>query len=193
MNDIKILGLPAEKGRWLLIPLGIIVLLCLGTAYSWTIFRTPVQQTFQSSATDSLLPFTVLLVVFSILMPITGFYIGRFGPRRVVAVGAIIMGIGYILSGYANSIPAIVLTYGVIAGAGVGIVYGAPLAVVARWFPDKKGIAVGSTIIGFGLSPFITAPLASEMNKLPRRKRTGYQNQKRASCSSLCNLRYSLP
>jgi OFA family oxalate/formate antiporter-like MFS transporter len=160
-----VLGLPAEKGRWLLIPLGIIVLLCLGTAYSWTIFRTPVQQTFQSSATDSLLPFTVLLVVFSILMPITGFYIGRFGPRRIVAVGAIIMGIGYILSGFANSIPAIVLTYGVIAGAGVGMVYGVPLAVVARWFPDKKGIAVGTTVIGFGLSPLITAPLASEMIK----------------------------
>jgi OFA family oxalate/formate antiporter-like MFS transporter len=165
MNEIKVLGLSAEKGRWLLIPLGIIVLLCLGTAYSWTIFRTPVQQTFQSSATDSLLPFTVLLVVFSILMPITGFYIGRFGPRRIVAVGAIIMGIGYILSGFANSIPAIVLTYGVIAGAGVGMVYGVPLAVVARWFPDKKGIAVGTTVIGFGLSPLITAPLANEMIK----------------------------
>jgi OFA family oxalate/formate antiporter-like MFS transporter len=165
MNDVKVLGLPAEKGRWLLVPLGILVLLCLGTAYSWTIFRTPVQQTFQSTATDSLLPFTTLLVVFSILMPITGFYIERLGPPRVVAVGAIIMGIGYILSGFANSIPAIILTYGVIAGAGVGIVYGVPLAVVAKWFPDKKGIAVGTTVIGFGLSPLITAPLASELIK----------------------------
>lgn len=165
MDDVKLLGLPAEKGRWLLIPLGIIILLCLGTAYSWTIFRTPVQETFQSNATDSLLPFTTLLVVFSILMPITGFYIERFGPRRTVAVGAVIMGIGYILSGFTSSIAGIVFAYGMIAGAGVGIVYGVPLAVVAKWFPDKKGIAVGTTVVGFGLSPLITAPLASEMIK----------------------------
>ncbi|MBF2000612.1 MAG: OFA family MFS transporter [Synechococcales cyanobacterium M58_A2018_015] len=163
MEDVKVLGLPAEKGRWLLVPLGIIILLCLGTAYSWTIFRTPIQETFQSNATDSLLPFMVLLIVFSILMPLTGFYIERFGPRRTIAVGAVIMGIGYVLSGLTSSIPGIIFTYGVIAGAGVGIVYGVPLAVVARWFPDQKGIAVGTTVIGFGLSPLITAPLANAM------------------------------
>jgi MFS family permease len=165
MNEVKILGLPAERGRWILIPLGIIVLLCLGTAYSWTIFRTPVQETFQSSAIDSLLPFTILLVVFSILMPITGYNIERFGPRRIIAGGALIMGVGYLTSGFVQNISTMILTYGIIAGAGVGIVYGVPLAVVARWFPDKKGIAVGTTVIGFGLSPLITAPLASHLIK----------------------------
>lgn len=165
MDNTKVLGLPAEQGRWLLVPLGIIVLLCLGTAYSWTIFRTSVQETLQTSATDSLLPFTVLLVVFSILMPLTGFYIERFGPRRTIALGAIIMGIGYIASGFASNIASLVLTYGVVAGAGVGVVYGVPLAVVAKWFPDKKGLAVGTTVIGFGLSPLITAPLANHLIK----------------------------
>lgn len=165
MNEVKILGLPAEKGRWLLVPLGIIVLLCLGTAYSWTIFRTPVQASFQSSATDSLLPFTILLVVFSILMPITGYNIERFGPRRIIAVGAMIMGLGYVASGFVQNIGSMMVTYGAIAGAGVGIVYGVPLAVIAKWFPDQKGIAVGTTVIGFGLSPLVTAPLASELIK----------------------------
>jgi len=139
MNNTKILGLPAEQGRWLLIPFGLVVLLCLGTVYSWSIFRKPLEELLGIGATESLLPFTVLLVVFAILMPITGFYIDRFGSRRVTAVGGIVMGLGYMLSSSANSIFTLVLTYGVIAGIGVGIAYGVPLAVVARWFPECKG------------------------------------------------------
>jgi MFS transporter, OFA family, oxalate/formate antiporter len=163
MNDIKLFGLPAEKGRWLLIPLGVTVLLCLGTVYSWSIFRKPLEKLLNISATESLLPFTVLLVVFAILMPITGFYIERFGSRVVTAVGGVVMGIGYILSSFVSNITILVITYGVIAGAGIGIVYGVPLAVAAKWFPDQKGIAVGLTVIGFGLSPLVTAPLAKNL------------------------------
>jgi MFS transporter, OFA family, oxalate/formate antiporter len=68
MNDIKLFGMPAEKGRWLLIPLGLTVLLCLGTVYSWSIFRKPLEKAFSISATESLLSFTVLLVVFASLI-----------------------------------------------------------------------------------------------------------------------------
>jgi len=93
-SELTVLGLPAAKGRWLLIPLGMGVLLCLGTVYSWSIFRKPLETEL---------------------------------------------------------------------GTGVGIAYGVPMAVVARWFPDKKGLAVGLTIIGFGLSPLITAPLANRL------------------------------
>lgn len=163
MSSVKLFGLPAEKGRWLLIPLGIVVLLCLGTAYSWSIFRKPIEESLQIGATDSLLPFTVLLVVFSILMPITGFYIEQWGPRRITAVGTLIMGLGYTASGFVNSISLLTLTYGLIAGFGVGVTYGVPLAVTAKWFPDKRGLAVGTTVIGFGLSPLVTAPLARNL------------------------------
>lgn len=163
MNDLKILGFPAEKGRWLLIPFGVTVLLCLGTVYSWSIFRKPLEKALNISATESLLPFTVLLVVFAILMPITGFYIERFGSRVVTAVGGVVMGVGYILSSFASNIVMLVITYGVIAGAGIGIAYGVPLAVAAKWFPDQKGLAVGLTVVGFGLSPLVTAPLARNL------------------------------
>ncbi|MBW4507522.1 MAG: OFA family MFS transporter [Scytonematopsis contorta HA4267-MV1] len=167
MNNIKLFGLPAEKGRWFLIPLGMTVLLCLGTVYSWSIFRKPLEKLLSINATDSLLPFTVLLVVFSILMPITGFYINRFGSRVIIAGGGVVMGIGYVLSSFVNNIYMLVVTYGVIAGIGVGMAYGVPLAVVAKWFPDKKGIAVGLTVIGFGLSPLITAPIAKSLIDSP--------------------------
>ncbi|WP_228016592.1 OFA family MFS transporter [Synechocystis sp. LEGE 06083] len=140
-----------------------IVLLCLGTVYSWSIFRTPLENELGISATASLLPYTFVLVFYAIFMPITGFYIPRLGTRKITAVGGIIVGLGYILSSFATNVGTLIFTYGVITGIGIGIVYGVPMAVVARWFPDKKGLAMGLTIIGFGLSPLITAPLANHL------------------------------
>lgn len=162
-SELTVLGLPAEQGRWLLIPLGTGVLLCLGSVYSWSIFRTPLEGELNIRATESLLPYTVALVFYAALMPIAGFYIPRIGTRRMTAIGGLVVGCGYILSSFATNIGMIILSYGVIAGTGVGITYGVPMVVVARWFPDKKGLAVGLTIIGFGLSPLITAPLANQL------------------------------
>lgn len=162
-SALKLLGLPAERGRWLLIPLGMTVLLCLGTVYSWSVFRNPLAEQLNLSATESLLPYTVALVCYAILMPIAGFYIPRVGSRVMTAIGGIVVGLGYILSSFAGNIVTITLTYGAIGGIGVGITYGVPMVVAARWFPDKKGLAVGSTIVGFGLSPLITAPLAQTL------------------------------
>ncbi len=165
MNDLKVFGLPARQGRWLFLPLGITAMLCLGTVYSWSIFRKPLTEAFKLQkvtvgATDTLLPFATLLVVFAILMPIASRYIERYGAAKVTAVGGAIVGLGYFLSSFATSIPLLIVTYGLIAGAGVGIVYGVPISVTAKWFPDLKGLTVGLTVVGFGLSPLITAPLA---------------------------------
>lgn len=159
-QSVRLFGLPAEKGRWFLIPLGSMVLLCLGTVYSWSIFRKPLEDLFGISATQSVLPFTILLVLYAMLMPITGFYIDKIGVGKITAIGGVVTGIGYILSSLATNITLLTITYGVIAGAGVGIAYGVPLTVSAKWFPDRKGLAVGLTAIGFGLSPLVTAPLA---------------------------------
>ncbi|MDJ0589880.1 MAG: OFA family MFS transporter [Pleurocapsa sp. MO_226.B13] len=159
-QNLKLFGLPAEQGRWLLILLGTLVLLCLGTVYSWSIFRTPIETLLDVGATESILPYTFVLLFYSALMPITGLYLDRLGTRRATVLGGTIVGIGYILSSFATNITTLIFTYGVLVGMGVGITYGIPMAIAARWFPDKQGLAVGLTIIGFGLSPVITAPLA---------------------------------
>jgi MFS family permease len=158
-----VLGQPAERGRWFLIPFGMIILLCLGSVYSWSIFRTPLERELGISATESLLPYTFVLVFYAALMPIAGFYIPRIGTRITTAIGGSIVGLGYILSSFASQVGVLVVTYGVIAGTGIGIAYGVPIVVISRWFPDKKGLAVGLTIVGFGLSPLITAPLANQL------------------------------
>ncbi|WP_460193519.1 L-lactate MFS transporter [Thermosynechococcus sp. FA-CM-4201] len=163
MQTLKLFGQPAQRGRWFLIPLGMLILLCLGTVYSWSIFRAPLAAELGLSATASLLPYALALVFYALLMPITGAYLPRLGSRRLTVVGGLVVAAGYLGASLANSGLTLALSYGVIAGMGVGITYGIPMAVVAAWFPDRKGLAVGTTIIGFGLSPLITAPLANAL------------------------------
>ena len=159
-KDLQIFGMPAVKGRWIFVLLGLMALLCMGTVYSWSIFRSPLQEHFGINATQSLLPFTVLLFLYSLLMPLAGFQLQRLGASKMMAIGGLVIGVGYVLSGFASNPLMLTISYGVITGSGIGIAYGVPLAVSAQWFPDKKGLAVGLTVIGFGLSPLVTAPLA---------------------------------
>jgi OFA family oxalate/formate antiporter-like MFS transporter len=162
----KIMGMDVEKGRWILILLGMIINLCLGSIYSWSVFVGPLTTYFTKdlgqtvSASEILLPFSVFLAFFALGMPLTGKYIEKYGPRNITIVGGVLTGLGWLLSSFAGSVQWLYLFYGVIAGAGVGIAYGAPVAVAARWFPDKRGLAVGLTLLGFGFSAFLTANIA---------------------------------
>jgi len=153
----------ANKRRYIYILLGLIINLCLGSVYSWSVFRKPLEQLFKLSATESSLPYMFFLVFYAILMPLAGRVLDKFGPRMVSTVGGILVGIGWILAGFSNGLINLILGYGIIAGTGVGIAYGVPIAVSAKWFEDKRGFAVGLTVLGFGMSPLITAPIARKL------------------------------
>ena len=84
----------------------------------------------------------------------------RRGPREVTITGCILTGLGWLLASMVTSITMLSVLYGVIGGIGVGIVYGATVAIAARWFPDRRGLAVGISVFGVGFSAFITANLA---------------------------------
>ena len=162
----KIMGMEPETGRWSLILFGMVINLCLGTIYSWSVFVAPLTSYFTKdlgqtvTASEILLPFSVFLAFFAIAMPFTGKYIEQYGPRNVTIVGGILTGLGWLLASFATSVPMLYIVYGVIGGIGVGIAYGVPVAVSARWFPDKRGLAVGLTVLGFGFSAFFTANIA---------------------------------
>jgi len=152
--------------RWIYVVLGNFLMMCLGTVYAWSVFRIPVEQTFGVGTTLSGLPYMVSLASYALFMLISGRYLNRFSPRLIMTVGALLIAAGWIGSSFAANIYLLTLTYGVISGAGVGIAYGVPMAVVAKWFPDKKGLAVGMVLVGFGLSPLVTAPLARQLIEL---------------------------
>lgn len=146
--------------RWGYIPLGIILFICLGTVYSWSVFRGPLEEQFGIGATESGLPYMFFLAFYALLMMVTGPFIDKYKPRVIMIFGGVLVGGGWFLASFAQNIGMLTFTYGVIAGSGVGIIYGVPVAVMSKWFYDKKGLAVGLILSGFGVSPLITAPIA---------------------------------
>ncbi|MDP2855412.1 MAG: OFA family MFS transporter [Smithellaceae bacterium] len=162
VSEAKLFGLPAESGRWFFVVLGLIMCICLGAVYAYSIFLAPVKAAFVGvSAFQANLPFMVFLTFFAVTMFFGGRIMEKLGPRNLIIIGGIIVGLGWMLSSFATNIWMLTLTYGVIAGSGVGLVYGCPVAMGARWFPDKKGLAVGLILAGFGGSALITGKLAS--------------------------------
>jgi OFA family oxalate/formate antiporter-like MFS transporter len=158
--------MPPKKGRWVLIACGLVINLCLGTIYSWSVFVNPLTDYFTQdlgqtvTANEVLMPFSLFLAVFAITMALTGTYVETRGPREVTIVGCVMTGLGWLLASMVTSMTMLSILFGVIGGIGVGIVYGATVAIAARWFPDRRGLAVGIAVFGVGFSSFITANLA---------------------------------
>lgn len=152
-----------RRQGWIYVILGIIIMMCLGTVYSWSVFRLPVEDLYQIGTTQSGFPYMISLAFYSLFMCLTGKYLDRYSPRRIMTIGGIIVSLGWILSTFAANIYILTITYGVIIGAGVGIVYGPPMTAAAKWFPEKKGFVVGLVLVGFGVSPLVTAPLVRKL------------------------------
>ncbi|MEN6379433.1 MAG: OFA family MFS transporter [Methanofastidiosum sp.] len=147
-------------GRWTIVIVGIILQLCLGSIYAYGVLRNPLLDHFKArglnpSAMDMTWPFIVFLAFFAILMPLAGPYIRKMGPTKVCMVGGVLCGIGWLAASFATSPLMLIPLYGIIGGVGVGIAYGAPITTSAQWFPDKCGLAVGLTVLGFGFSSAI--------------------------------------
>jgi MFS family permease len=155
----------AEKSRWLIVICGMLINLALGAVYAYSILAVNFKTTFKElyginlSATETQLPFITALFVFSLTMPLMGKYIEKHGPRSIVTIGGILAGLGWFASSYARDVLTLVFSYGVITGIGLGIAYNAPIVTSGKWFPEKRGLAVGLTVLGFGLSAAIVGPL----------------------------------
>ena len=166
MSQEKVFGMPAESGRWIFVVICLIMYLCLGSVYSYSIFLPEVKKMFNVSASQGNLPFMIFLASFSVLMFFGGQIMGKLGPKKLAIIGGLIVGLGWALSYLAcatQNIYVLITTYGIVAGGGVGITYGCPIAIAGRWFPDKKGLAVGLMLAGFGGSALITGKLASAL------------------------------
>lgn len=155
--------------RWAICLAGTGINICLGVLYSWSIFVVPLIDKYGAEAgfTRASLawPFTASIFVFALVMVYAGRLQDRIGPRPVATIGAVIMGLGFILTAFANSVPMIAITYGVIGGAGVAFGYVTPIAATVKWFPDKKGLTVGIAVSGFGFGAFVFTPIAVKLIK----------------------------
>ncbi len=160
LTSERLFGLKPENSRWLLVAAGFAMNLCLGSVYTYSIFKPAVEKLFEASASHGNFPFMTFILCFSVTMFVGGFFIEKFGVRQMALAGSVLVGLGWMLSGFASNVWMLVLTYGVIAGSGVGLVYPCPIAVGARWFPDRQGLATGLMLAGFGGSAFLTGKIA---------------------------------
>lgn len=145
--------------------LGFVMNIMLGTAYAWSVFTADLKANYGATSFTSMLPFALALALFSIGMVFAGRMVDRRGPRQVAMLGGLLLGVGYMASYLMGStgypMETLTITYGIIAGLGIGFAYSPPIAVAVRWYPVRKGLASGLVVMGFGLSALITAPLAT--------------------------------
>lgn len=159
----KVLGMDPDRGRWGFIAIGAIIFFFIGAIYSWSVFRGPVQKLFGCGATAAGAPYMLFFAVQAFLMPFLGPHIDRLNPGRVILASGMVMSAGLFLASYSRNIYEFTAAFSCVFGLGATAVYAAPIALAARWFPDRKGFAIGLTLFGMGLAPLVMAPLAVKL------------------------------
>src|SRR5437763_1264077 len=157
--------------RWGQLVLGIVCMAMIANLqYGWTLFVNPMEQKNHWGLTSVQLAFSIFVVVETWLVPVEGWLVDKFGPRPVVAGGAILAGIAWVMNSYATTLPELYAA-AVIAGLGAGAVYGTCVGNALKWFPDKRGLAAGLTAAGFGAGSALTViPIADMIQS------SGYQH-----------------
>src|SRR3954469_6448395 len=150
--------------RWFIALAGVLMQLALGAVYAWSVFRVPLAKQFGWSISEVTLTFTISIFVLGIAAFFGGLWLNRRGPRVVAVTGGALYGLGVFLTSFsANKLWWLYLSYGLIGGIGLGFAYIVPVAVLVKWFPDRRGLITGIAVGGFGAGALVTAPLATRL------------------------------
>jgi oxalate/formate antiporter len=152
--------------------LGIIAMMAISSPqYTWTLFTGPLNKQLGTTLPELQWTFSLLIILQTFLSPLQAYLVDRFGPRNLIAVGALMSGGAWVLSSYVMSLGMLYLTYGIIGGFGTGIIYVGIIGLMVRWFPDRRGLATGLAAAGYGFGAFFTSfPIDSMI------KSSGYQH-----------------
>ncbi len=150
MEDAKPQPLQAPPKRWLQLITGIICMTMIANLqYGWTLFVDPIDAKFGWGREAIQVAFSIFVATETWLVPIEGWFVDRFGPRVVVAIGGILVAIAWAFNSVASSLPELYAS-SALAGVGAGAVYGTCVGNALKWFPDRRGLAAGLTAAGFG-------------------------------------------
>ena len=153
-----------KTNRWGIALAGIVLQIVLGSVYAWSVFRTPLTKQFHWSISQVTLTFTICIVVLGFAAFFGGLWLGKAGPRTVAVTGAFLYGLGTLLASLsADHLWVLYAAYGLIGGTGLGFAYIVPVAVLVKWFPDRRGFITGVAVGGFGAGALITAPVATRL------------------------------
>ena len=150
--------------RWIIAIAGVFLQIALGAVYAWSVFRVPLSKQFGWSISQVTLTFTISIFVLGFAAFFGGLWMNRTGPRTVALTAAAFYGLGVFLASFsANKLWWLYLSYGFIGGIGLGLGYIVPVAVLVKWFPDRRGLITGIAVGGFGAGALITAPVATRL------------------------------
>lgn len=144
-----------EKERIIILFGAILMQICVGAIYSWTLFNEALHAKFHWEISDILITYSLTIFVFAFTTMFSGRLLDKYGSKIIGTIGGILYGGGVMLTSTADSLPELYLFYGVIAGIGVGFVYVCPLTTCIKWFPNKKGLVTGIVIGAFGLGSLV--------------------------------------
>ena len=155
-----------NKNRWLIALSAIAIHLSIGGAYAYSVYKNPIMQEMGWNATNVTVAFTIMMGLAGFAAALFGSLVEKMGPRKSAMVAAVLFGAGQAGAGLAilsDSVVLYWLTYGLLSGLGMGIGYIAPVSTLVKWFPDRRGLATGMAVLGFGSGALLTAPVAANL------------------------------
>lgn len=149
---------------WMVAISGTIINLCLGVLYAWSVFSKALQDELGFTATETSLPYSVAVIVFALFMVPAGMMLDRLGPRLLLLISGVMIGIGMVVAGLFLDVTGLVIGFGLIAGAAMGFGYAAPTPTATKWFkPHMRGTITGIVVAGYGLAPVYVSPLSNSL------------------------------
>jgi len=150
-------NLPIASARWVQLGLGLVCMMAISSPqYVWTLFTKPIGTTMGATAAGVQVTFSILIILQTFFSPFQGWLVERFGPRWLIAAGAALAGLSWVLAAYTTSLVGLYLTYGLVGGLGTGIVYIGVVGQMVGWFPDRRGFAAGMVAAGYGMGAILT-------------------------------------
>lgn len=147
-----------KHNRWLIAIMGTVLQLSLGTVYTWSFFQKPIMAAYGWNNVQVMWIFSIAICFLGLSAAVGGMILPKYGPKKLATTGALLYGIGYLISAYAmtiSNLPLFYIGFGVIGGIGLGLGYVTPVATASKWFPDKKGFITGMVVMGFGLGALV--------------------------------------
>ncbi|HEX2711254.1 MAG TPA: oxalate/formate MFS antiporter [Candidatus Acidoferrales bacterium] len=162
---------PRVTNRWVQLIAGIIAMMAIANLqYAWTLFTKPLQSHLNATLAAVQLTFFWFIFVETWLVPFEGYLVDKLGPRMMLAIGGVLVGLGWMGAGRADTLRALYFWY-ILGGIGAGVVYGGTIGNALKWFPDHRGLCVGLTSGAYGIGTALTvAPIAKMI------KASGYQH-----------------
>jgi len=155
-----------KKNRWLIALSAIAIHLSIGSTYAYSVFKNPLSDLLGWNGKEVTLSFTIAIMFLGMSAATFGRFVEKWGPRKSATIAAVLFSAGLLGSGLAihfESLTMYYLTYGVIGGIGLGIGYISPVSTLVKWFPDRRGLATGMAVMGFGAGSLIASPVAASL------------------------------